>query len=72
MALGGDHDGDDAAGMALWGAADDGTWKLDAWSKSPDQLTSEARSMNLACHAHAFANAGKHSNPPHNPDLRSV
>lgn len=70
--LGGDGDNDDAAAGALWGAADDGTWKLDAWSKHPDQLVAEARATNRACHDHAVANAGKHSNPPHNPVLRSM
>jgi hypothetical protein len=72
MALGGDADNDDAGGEALWAAADDGTWKPDCWSKHPDQLTAEAKATNFACAAHVAANAGKHSNPSHNPVLRSV
>jgi hypothetical protein len=45
-------------------------WEPESWHKSPDQMQSEARSMNHAAHEHAAACASKHDNPPTNPNLR--
>jgi hypothetical protein len=47
------------------GSADDHTiWTPLAWHYSPDQLIAQAKADNAAGYAGAFANAGKHSNPP--------
>lgn len=42
----------------------DDFWHLPAWSKNPDQLAAEARSLNMAAYEHAAANAHKHCDPP--------
>jgi hypothetical protein len=41
-----------------------GVWTLPAWHYSPDALIAQARAQNNAGFSSAFANAGKHSNPP--------
>lgn len=40
-----------------------GIWQPECWSKSPEQLQSEARAMNLAAYSSSCAAGTKHSNP---------
>lgn len=68
---GGDNDNDDHAAAAVWDSASSGCWSLPAWHKSPDRLAAEARDMNEMAFASAAACAGKHSDPPVNPEMRS-
>lgn len=47
---------------------DDGTWKLPAWSKSPQQLQEEARMLNNAAISASLRMGGKTGgNPPAPP-----
>lgn len=41
-----------------------GVWTPPCWHYSPDQLIAQAKADNSAGFSSAFANAGKHSNPP--------
>ena len=70
--VGGDHDADDAIGEQYDSWADSyggAPWTPDCWHASPEQLIEQARSQNMAGFSGAFANAGKHSNPPaYSPD----
>jgi hypothetical protein len=46
-----------------------GAWTPDAWHNSPDALIAQAKASNNTGFSDAFANAGKHSNPPaHTPE----
>jgi hypothetical protein len=70
---GGYVDEDEKAGRSLWGLeGSQGFWRPECWDKSPEQLQSEAKSMNAAAFSQAAVNGGKHSNPPasDNPEGR--
>lgn len=62
--LGGDGDADDQISGDLGAAADSSCWTPLAWHYSPDELIAQAKADNAAGFSGAFANAGKHSNPP--------
>ena len=64
MSMGGDGDDDDTAATVLWGLDRMGTWGPACWTKSPEQMVSEARSANQSAHAMAAAAACRRDDPP--------
>jgi hypothetical protein len=69
---GGDADADDQSAMALVRLeGDNRPWKLEAWSKSPDQLREEAKAMNAAGFSGVVAASTRHSDSPASAALRN-
>jgi hypothetical protein len=50
--------------------ASDGHWEPDCWHMSDQELISQARALDNAAFASAFAMAGQHSNPTAHLALR--
>jgi hypothetical protein len=60
---GGMGDDDDKAAMAQWEDNNQGTWRLEAWSKSPRQMQDEERAMNRSYMGMVAGPATKHNQP---------